>query len=136
MALDDITALTDHGGQPYVVDITQAARNNDNFRAALWTGRYLQMTLMSIKVGGSVGLEMHGDTDQFLLVERGSALVRMGGSKNDLNFRRAVSEGWGIFVPAGTWHNVINAGVAPLKLCSVYAPPEHPFGTVQPDKPE
>ena len=123
--------IKDYGPEPYVVDIEEATRQNDTFRTALWTGNHLQLTLMSIAVGDDIGLEMHPNTDQFLRIEQGRGLVKMGQSKDKLDFQQVVSNGYAIFVPAGTWHNVINTGARPLKLYSIYAPPQHPEGTVQ-----
>lgn len=85
---------------------------------------------MSLNPGEDIGLEIHPNIDQFLRVEQGQGLVRMGQSKDNLNFERRVGNGYAIFVPAGTWHNVINTGIIPLKLYSIYAPPQHPRGTV------
>lgn len=120
----------DYGGQPFVVNIEEAAERNVNYRTALWTGTHLQVTLMSIEVGGDIGLEVHPDVDQFIRIEQGWGLVLMGERKDRLHFERVVSEDDAIMIPAGTWHNVINTGRIPLKLYSIYAPPEHPFGTV------
>lgn len=126
--------LKDYGKQPYVVDINEATKQNNNFRTALWTGTHLQVTLMSINVGDDIGLESHPNVDQFLRIEEGEGLVRMGMRKDNLNFERRVSDDYAIMIPAGTWHNVINTGNTPLKLYSIYAPPEHPFGTVHKTK--
>ncbi len=73
---------------------------------------------------------MHPDVDQFLRIEQGQGIVMMGDRRNNLNFRRRVHDGYVIFVPAGKWHNLVNTGRTPLKLYSIYAPPEHPRGTV------
>jgi mannose-6-phosphate isomerase-like protein (cupin superfamily) len=91
---------------------------------------------MSIPVGGEVGLEMHDDRDQFLRLESGKARVQMGPEKDDLRFDREIEDDWVILVPAGSWHNVTNLGDEPLKLYSLYAPPEHPKGTVHKTKAE
>lgn len=125
---------TDHGPEPFAVNIPCAARQNRNFRTAFWTGCHLQMTLMEIPPCGEIGLEMHADTDQCIRVEAGQALVRLGACKENLNFRRCLSAGDAIFVPGGTWHNILNMGPCPLKLSSIYAPPQHPRGTVHPTK--
>lgn len=122
--------LTDYGPRPFVTNIEKATKRNDTFRTALWTGEHLQLTLMSIDVGDDIGLELHSDTDQFLRIEQGQGLVMMGSSKDELNFRRRVSDGYVILVPAGTWHNLINTGNIPIKLYSIYAPPHHPRRTV------
>lgn len=123
--------MNDYGPEPFVVNIDQATLQNPNYRTALWTGNYLQLTLMSIPVGGEIGLEIHPDTDQFLRIESGNGLTMMGPAKERLNYQRPVGDGYAIFVPAGTWHNVINTGNRPLKMYSIYAPPHHPHGTVQ-----
>lgn len=134
---DDVTTndsridLKDYGPKPFVVNINEATLQNNNYRTALWTGKHLQVTLMSINPGDDIGLEVHPDTDQFLRVEGGQGLVKMGPSKENLNFQEKVSNDFAIMVPAGTWHNVVNTGNRPLKLYSIYAPPHHPFGTVQ-----
>jgi len=128
--------LRDYGPCPFVINIEEAARQNNYFRLALWTGDYLQLTLMSIDVGDDIGLEMHPDVDQFLRIEQGQGIVLMGNSKDCLTFRRRVHDGYVIFVPAGTWHNLINTGSVPIKLYSIYAPPQHPHGTIHRTKEE
>ena len=126
----DRISLKDYGPKPFVVNINEASKQNKTYRTALWTGKHLQVTLMSIKVGDDIGLEIHPSTDQFLRIEQGQGMVQMGKSKNNLNFKRNLTDDSAIMVPAGTWHNVINTGNMPLKLYSIYAPPHHPFGTV------
>jgi mannose-6-phosphate isomerase-like protein (cupin superfamily) len=130
------TPLRDYGPQPFTVNIDEAAKQNNTFRTALWTGKHLQVTLMSINVGDDIGLEIHPDTDQFLRIEEGQGLVRMGKNKDRLDFQARVSDNFAIMVPAGTWHNLINTGNRPIKLYSIYAPPKHPFGTVHETKAE
>lgn len=120
----------DYGSSPFVVNIDQATRQNNTFRTAIWTGTHLQVTLMSIDVGDDIGLEVHPDVDQFLRVEAGQGIARMGDTKDNLTFERRVQDNDAIMVPAGKWHNLINTGSTPLKIYSIYAPPEHPFGTV------
>ena len=122
--------LKDYGAEPTVLDIDAYTTTNENFRTALWTGTLLQVTLMSIPVGGEVGLEQHNDTDQFLRIEDGQAKVVMGDTENSLTFVKAAEKDFAIIVPAGKWHNIINTGDKPLKLYSIYAPVEHPHGTV------
>ncbi|MDY0395843.1 cupin domain-containing protein [Virgibacillus halophilus] len=126
----------DYGQQPFVTDIEKAAEENDYFRTALWTGKHLQVTLMSIRPGEDIGLEVHRNVDQFLRIEDGHGLVQMGNAQNNLLFQKNVSEDDAIMVPAGTWHNVTNTGNEALKLYSIYAPPEHPFGTIHRTKEE
>ncbi len=127
--LERIT-LKDYGPNPFVVNINQAAKQNNTFRTALWTGTHLQVTLMSLKPGEDIGLEMHPNLDQFLRIEQGQGVVQMGQTSDNLNIRRNVSDDSAIIVPAGTYHNLTNTGNTPLKLYSIYAPPNHPFGTV------
>lgn len=124
----------DHGPCPYVANIEQITAENTNFRTAVWTGCNLQMTRMCIPPCGEIGLEIHEDTDQFIQVVRGRAVVKMGNCKNQLDFRKIMCRGDGVFIPAGTWHNIINTGSGPLKIFSIYAPPRHPRGTVQKTK--
>lgn len=126
--------LKDYGPKPFVVNINRATKQNNTFRTALWTGKHFQVTLMSIGIGEDIGLEMHSNVDQFLRVEQGRGIVKMGKSKDNLNFQRNVYDDSAIVIPAGTWHNVINTGNTPLKLYSIYAPPNHPFGTVHKTK--
>jgi mannose-6-phosphate isomerase-like protein (cupin superfamily) len=122
--------LKDYGPQPLVLNIEKAAVQNNTFRTALWTGTHLQVTLMSINPGEDIGVEMHPNVDQFLRVEQGRGLVKMGHSGDNLNLQASVYDDDAIIVPAGTWHNLINTGNTPLKLYSIYAPPQHPRGTV------
>ncbi len=126
--------LKDNGPNPFVVNINTASKQNNNYRMALWTGHHLQVTLMSLKPGEDIGLEIHPHLDQFLRIEKGRGVVHMGRSRDNLNFVRRVSDDSAIMVPAGTWHNLRNTGSSPLKLYSIYAPPQHPYGTVQATK--
>lgn len=122
--------IRDYGPEPFVININEVAMQNNNFRTALWTGKHLQVTLMSINVGESIGLEMHPDVDQFIRIEQGYGLVQMGNDKNNLNFERKVYDDFAIIIPAGKWHNLTNIGNVPIKLYSIYAPPNHPKGTI------
>lgn len=122
--------LKDYGPAPFAVNIKEAAKQNNNFRTALWTGNHLQLTLMSIPVGGEIGLEIHPDLDQFIRIEEGQGLVKMGDSKDYLDFQERVYNDYAFIIPAGKWHNLINTGDEPIKLYSIYAPPQHPHGTV------
>ena len=112
----------------------EATNQNYNFRLALWTGTYLQLTLMSINAREDIGLEMHPDVDQFIRIEEGQGLVLMGDYPDRLTFQQMVFDDDVIFLPAGKWHNLINTGCTPIKLYSIYAPPNHPFGTVHKTK--
>ncbi len=129
-----LNRLRDYGSKPFVVNINEATKQNKTYRTALWTGSHLQVTLMSLNVGEDIGLELHPTVDQFLRIEEGQGLVQMGDRKDRLDFEANVSDDFAIMVPAGTWHNLTNTGNKPLKLYSIYAPPEHPFGTVHETK--
>ena len=120
----------DYGSNPYVASVVQMASQNQNFRTAIWTGCYLQMTIMCIPPCGEIGLEMHQDTDQFVRVEQGNAMVKMGRCKERMEICKTMCRGDAVFIPAGTWHNIINTGRSNLKVSSIYAPPNHPRGTV------
>lgn len=122
--------IADKGAEPYVENIELVAAYNTNFRTSIWTGCHLQMTLMSIPACGEIGQEIHQDTDQYIRVEQGYAVVSMGANKNRMDVVQNMRRGDAVFVPAGTWHNIVNAGRMPLKLSSIYAPPHHPKGTV------
>jgi mannose-6-phosphate isomerase-like protein (cupin superfamily) len=127
---DTTVELKDYGKEPTVLDIEAYTMANEDFRTALWTGTNLQVTLMAIPVGGDVGLELHAEIDQFLRVEQGEGRVMMGDEKNNLDFVQAIGADGAVFVPAGKWHNLVNTGTETLKLYSIYAPVEHPHGTV------
>lgn len=127
--------MQDNGPNPYVVNIEEITVKNDTFRTAAWTGAQMQMTLMAIQPGDDIGLEVHDDHDQFLRIEQGTARVEMGPTETDLQTWEAEDD-FAIFVPAGTWHNIINTGSQPLKLYSIYAPAEHAHGTVHVTKAE
>ena len=122
--------LKDYGPEPTVLNIDAYTMSNDNFRTALWTGTLLQVTLMSIPVGGEVGLEQHLTVDQFLRIEDGQAKVLMGDTETSLTFNKPAETDYAIIVPAGKWHNIINTGDRPLKLYSIYAPVQHPHSTI------
>lgn len=132
----DPIRLTDYGPAPFAVNIEQAAKQNTNFRTALWTGNHLQVTLMSINVGEDIGLENHPDLDQFIRIEQGQGLVLMGDRKDNLDFQAYVEDDFAFIIPAGKWHNLINTGNIPIKLYSIYAPPQHSRGTVHHTKAE
>ncbi len=126
--------LRDYGPNPFVINIEEATEQNDNFRTALWTGNHLQLTLMSLEPGEDIGLEMHPDDDQFIRIEDGRGFVQMGDSENMFDFEEMVYDDYIFIIPAGKWHNLTNTGDTPLKLYSIYAPPNHPHGTVHETK--
>ena len=122
--------IRDYGPEPYVFNINHATNANQNFRTTLWTGQDMQLTLMSIPVRSDIGVEMHDDVDQFIRIESGHAKVYMGNRQNALREVARVNGNYAVLVPAGTWHNIINIGNRPLKIYSIYAPPQHPYGTI------
>ncbi|MFY9116425.1 MAG: cupin domain-containing protein [Bacteroidales bacterium] len=125
-----VVEFQDYGPNPFVFDLEAYTLENDLFRQAIWTGTYMQMTVMSIAPGGEIGLEKHGDIDQFIRVEEGTGIILMGDDPDNLDIEEPLEDDFAAFIPAGKWHNVINTGDKPLKLYSIYAKPEHPFGTV------
>jgi mannose-6-phosphate isomerase-like protein (cupin superfamily) len=122
--------ILDIGPQPQAFDLEHATRSNADYRSVAWSGRYLQVTLMSIPVGGDIGLEAHPETDQFLRLDRGSGRAQMGATREGLTFDRQVSDGWCVLVPAGTWHNITNTGATAMQVYAIYAPAHHAPGKV------
>ncbi len=116
--------------EPWVGDIEQETLGNDTFRTVLFTGEYTQLTVMSIEPGDDIGGEVHEGHDQFIRIESGSARVELGGSEGAPAKVQDVGDDWAVIIPSGTWHNVVNTGSEPLKVYSLYSPPEHPDGTV------
>ena len=127
---DSMVGISDYGNMPIVFNLGEFVKANKNFRTAVWTGQHLQVTLMHIEKGGEVGLEQHKHLDQLLHVVSGKGRAMMGDSKDNLDFVVDVTRGSAIIVPAGEWHNLKNTGNEPLKLYSIYSPPQHPYGTV------
>lgn len=132
----EIKCEKEYDTNPLIVNIEELTKRNNDFRRVIWTGQHLQLTVMNIRVGESIGLEMHPNLDQFIKIEQGLGLVRMGKEKNNLNIEKRVCDGFAIFIPAGTWHNIINIGNVSIKLYSIYAPPQHSRGLVQRTKEE
>jgi mannose-6-phosphate isomerase-like protein (cupin superfamily) len=118
----------------WIDDIERATLDNTTFRTVLFTGAYMQLTVMRIAPGDDIGREKHHDRDQFLRIERGKARVELGRTENATDESHDVEDDWAIIVPAGVWHNVVNTGAEDLNLYSLYSPPEHPDGTVHATK--
>jgi mannose-6-phosphate isomerase-like protein (cupin superfamily) len=114
----------------YCDDIEKQTIANTDFRRVLYTGQKLQLVLMTLQPGDEIGSEVHEDRDQFFRFEEGEGVVMIDGKEN------AVADGTGVIVPAGARHNVMNRGSAPLKLYTLYGPPEHLDGVVQATKAE
>jgi mannose-6-phosphate isomerase-like protein (cupin superfamily) len=114
----------------FLIDIEQATRRNDHFRQVLFTASHSQLVLMSLKPGEDIGTETH-QLDQFIRVEEGEGTARLNGKDYPLK------DGSALVIPAGTEHNVINQGTnKPLKLYTIYSPPEHKDATIHPTKRE
>lgn len=118
------------GALGWVDDIERATLDNDTFRTVLFTGEHLQLTVMRLAPGEDVGREVHGDHDQFIRIEAGTARLELGPSEHEITHTRELGPDWAGIIAAGTWHNVVNIGGDDVKLYSIYAPPEHDPGTV------
>lgn len=108
----------------FVDDIEKLTEKNDDFRRVLYTGHNLQLVLMAIQPGDEIGEEVHDDRDQFFRIEAGEGEVSIDG------IRHKVKADDGIIVPQGARHNVVSTGKEPLRLYTIYGPPEHIDGTV------
>lgn len=124
-----MTSVFDNGPSPTVANVEALTLENENYRTTLWTGSNLQMTLMAIAPGDDIGLEVHQTNDQFLRIEQGEAKISIGPDKDNMQTWTA-GDGFGVFVPAGNWHNLESIGTDTLKVYSIYAPSHHPHGTV------
>jgi mannose-6-phosphate isomerase-like protein (cupin superfamily) len=111
-------------------DVLAAARENTDFRRVVATGDHSQIVLMAIEAGSEIGEEVHGHVDQVLVFVEGEGKAVIDGESG------SVGPGHLTYVPAGTRHNFINTGDRPLKLYTIYAPPEHEPGTVHRTKTE
>ena len=115
----------------YHTDIEKKSLENHFFREVLFTGPHSQLVVMSLNPGEEIGQETHQDTDQFIRVEAGSGKAILDGQEYPL------ADGSALVIPAGAEHNVVNTSATePLKLYTVYTPPEHPDGTVHKTKAE
>jgi len=130
-SLDDVLARvrTTKGAEMkgFVKDIESLAVRNDDFRQVLYTAKHCQLVVMALKPKEEIGAEVHA-LDQFFRVEDGNGEAVLDG------VRTAIRAGFAILVPAGTNHNIINTGSTPLKLYTLYAPPNHRDGVVHPTR--
>ena len=108
----------------FIDNIEEKTEQNNFFRQVLYTGKHTQLVVMSLLPGEEIGMEVHPQVDQFFRIEEGRAKVIIDGEEHE------VDEGFAIIVPAGSQHNVINTGSNPLKLYTLYSPPNHPDGTI------
>ena len=115
----------------FLTDIEQAALENRCFRQVLFTGPHVQLVVMSLEPGEDIGLETHGEVDQFIRIEAGAGTAVLDGVEHPL------VDGCAIVIPAGTRHNIVNSSRhEPLKLYTLYSPPEHAPGTIHKTKAE
>ena len=111
-------------------DIEELTEENEDFRRVLYTGKHLQLVLMTLQPGEEIGEEVHEDRDQFFRIEEGEGVIDIDGKANE------VEDDIAVIVPAGARHNVRNTGDEPLRLYTLYGPPEHKDGVVQSTKAE
>ena len=114
----------------YCDDIEKATVENEDFRRVLYTGEHLQLVLMTLQPGDEIGEEVHPDRDQFFRIEQGEGAIDIDGREN------RVEDDFAVIVPAGARHNVRNIGSQPLRLYTIYGPPEHRDQVVQATKQE
>jgi len=112
----------------FVDDIEELTEGNTDFRRVVYTGKHLQLVLMCLQPGEEIGEEVHEDHDQFFRIEEGQGEVWIDGR------RSAVKGDVAVIVPAGARHNVVNTGDEPLKLYTLYGPPDHKDGVVHATK--
>lgn len=109
----------------YVTNIEKDTLENDDYRRVLFTGQHLQLVLMTIAPGDEIGTETHAEHDQFIRVEAGEGKALLSGQEH------ALADGVAVVIPAGVEHNVINTSAnEPLRLYTLYSPPEHADGTL------
>ncbi len=115
----------------YVTNIEKKSLENNYFREVLFTGPHSQLVLMSIAPGDDIGMETHKNVDQFFRIEKGIGRAVLDGKEYDLE------DGSAVVIPAGTEHNIINRSQSePLKVYTIYSPPNHPDGTIHKTKAE
>lgn len=112
----------------FVTNIEKDTLANDNFRKVLYTAEHMQLVVMSLEVGEEIGMETHPEHDQFIRIDQGSAKAILNGEESELE------DGSCVVIPSGIEHNIVNTGEGKLKLYTIYAPAEHPDGTVHATK--
>jgi len=115
----------------FITDIEYKTLQNENFREVLYTAQHTQLVVMSLQPGEDIGMEVHGDIDQFIRIETGQGKAILNGAEHDL------ADGSVVVIPAGVMHNIVNTSDSEaLKLYSLYSPPEHPDKTIHRTKAE
>lgn len=114
----------------FVGNLEQATEQNGFFRHVLYTAAHSQLVVMALLPGEEIGMEVHPQHDQFIRFETGKGKVILGGEEYD------VSSGYGVVIPAGVMHNVVNSAEGAMKLYTIYTPPEHKDGTIHKTKAE
>ena len=112
----------------YLDNIEEVTLKNNNFRKVLFTGNHSQLVVMSLKRNEEIGMEVHPNVDQFFRIEQGRAKFIIDGKE------MLAEKNFAVIVPAGSEHNVINNGLADLKLYTIYSPANHPDGTIHKTK--
>lgn len=125
----DMSTTPEYGPEPFIVNIGDAARENTFFHTVLWTGVNLQLVVICINPGGETNTVNHPGVDQFLVAVEGECLIKFGTVSENPDFQETIHEGYAVCIPAGRYHNIINTGDKQLKLYSIYAPSQHPWGT-------
>ncbi len=116
--------------KPYINNIEKETEENENYRKVLFTGPKSQLVVMTLQPGEDIGEEVHDDHDQFIRLEEGEGKAIL----DDVEYE--LQDDWAVVIPAGMKHNIINTGDTKMKLYTIYAPPEHPEGTVHLTKEE
>lgn len=114
----------------FVTNIEEDTLANNDFRQVIFTAPHSQLVLMTLQVGEDIGSEVHNNVDQFFRIEKGTGKVIIAGEEYE------IKDGFAIVIPASTEHNVINTGSEPLKLYTIYSPPNHPDGKIHHTKAE
>ncbi len=112
----------------YIINIEDKTLNNESFREVLFTAPHSQLVVMSLLAGEEIGEEVHSDVDQFIRIEAGNGKAVLDGEET------LIMDGTAVVIPAGVRHNIINVGDSPLKLYTIYTPPEHRDGTIHKTK--
>jgi len=114
----------------FITNIEIETEENKNFRKVLSTGKHSQLVVMYLLPSEDIGEEIH-EVDQFIKIEKGTGKAVLDQNRFD------IEDGWAVMIPAGTKHNILNTStMEPMKLCTVYSPPEHREGTIHKTKEE